>query len=63
MRFDSLTQGNLYATEYEDYFYEISRNSMTIVLDEAKRVHRFLRRLNISIRSYVFREAREDASF
>lgn len=36
---------------------------MTIILDESVRVHRFVRGLTLSIKSYVFKAVREGASF
>ncbi|WMV30284.1 hypothetical protein MTR67_023669 [Solanum verrucosum] len=63
MIFESLVQCNLSVTEYEARFYELSKHATTIVLDEAERVFQFVRRLTLFIRSYVFREAREMASF
>ncbi|WMV42109.1 hypothetical protein MTR67_035494 [Solanum verrucosum] len=44
-------------------FYELCRHTMTVVLDKAEKVHKFARQLTFSIRSYVFKEAREGASF
>ncbi|KAH0696026.1 hypothetical protein KY289_013508 [Solanum tuberosum] len=50
-------------TEYEARFYELSRHAIPIVPDEAERVYRFVRGFSFSVRSCVFRAAREGASF
>ncbi|WMV54354.1 hypothetical protein MTR67_047739, partial [Solanum verrucosum] len=63
LRFENLTQGSLSVIKYEVHFCELSRHAMTIVLDEAKRVHTFVRGLTFSVRSYVFRATREGDSF
>jgi len=58
-----LSQGSLFVAEYEAYFCELSRHAMNIVTDEVERVRRLVRGLNFSVRSYMFRAAREGASF
>ncbi|WMV45274.1 hypothetical protein MTR67_038659 [Solanum verrucosum] len=63
LSFESLDQGSLSVIEYEAFFCEIPRNVITIVLNEAERVHRFVRGMTFSVRSYVFRAARDGASF
>ncbi|KAH0742028.1 hypothetical protein KY290_035071 [Solanum tuberosum] len=63
LRFGDIRHGGLSVTEYEARFYEISKHSMTIVLYEAERVHKFARGLTFSTRSYVFRAAIERDSF
>lgn len=49
-------------TEYEAYFCQLSRHA-AMIINKGERVHRFMRGLNFSIRSYVFRAACEGASF
>ncbi|WMV18225.1 hypothetical protein MTR67_011610 [Solanum verrucosum] len=61
--FESLTQSSLYVTKYEARFCELSRHSMTIVPDDVERVRQSVRGLTFSVRSYMFRAAREGASF
>ncbi|WMV37264.1 hypothetical protein MTR67_030649, partial [Solanum verrucosum] len=61
--FESLVLGGLPVTEYEAHFCEISRHAMTIIQNEAERIFRFVRGLNFSIRSYVFKAAKEGTSF
>ncbi|WMV41362.1 hypothetical protein MTR67_034747 [Solanum verrucosum] len=63
LRFESLVQGSVFVTEYEARFCELSRHALTIVSDEAERVHRFMRGLNFSFKSCVFMATREGDSF
>ncbi|WMV08473.1 hypothetical protein MTR67_001858 [Solanum verrucosum] len=62
LRFEDLRNGSLSVTEYEARFCELSRHDMTIVPDEAG-VHMFVRWLNFTIMSYVFRAAIKGTSF
>ncbi|XP_069149117.1 uncharacterized protein [Solanum lycopersicum] len=63
LRFESLRQDGLSVTEYEAYFFQLSRHALAIIPNETERIHRFVRGLTFSIRSAVFRESREGASF
>lgn len=63
LRFEILVHGSLSMTEYEVHFCEISRHTLTIILDKAERVHWFVRVLTFFVKPYVFRVVRERASF
>ena len=63
LRFESLRQDGLSVTEYEARFFQLSRHALAIIPNETERIHRFVRGLTFSIRSAVFRESREGASF
>ena len=49
----------LVVKKYETRFRELFRHDITIVLDEAQRAHRFMRGLNFTILSYVFRVSKK----
>lgn len=50
-------------TKYETHFSQLSRHALAMIPNEKERACRFVRGLNFSIRSYVFRAAYEGASF
>lgn len=58
-----MTYENLSMTGYEAYFFELSRLTMTILLDEVEKIRKFVRRLTFSIMSCMFRVARERESY
>ncbi|XP_055824467.1 uncharacterized protein LOC129892996 [Solanum dulcamara] len=63
LRFENLRQEGLTVAEYETRFYQLSRHAMAVLPDETERIRRFVRGLNYTIRTAVFRPAREGASF
>ena len=63
LRFESLRQDGLSVTEYEAYFFQLSRHALAIIPNETERIRRFVRGLTFSIRSAVFRTSREETSF
>ncbi|WMV32524.1 hypothetical protein MTR67_025909, partial [Solanum verrucosum] len=58
-----LTEWDVFSFSFKDHLIPLSVHAMTIVPDEAKSVRRFVKGLTFSVRSYVFRAARERASF
>ncbi|XP_055827405.1 uncharacterized protein LOC129895689 [Solanum dulcamara] len=63
LRFENLRQEGLTVAEYETRFYQLSRHAVAVLPDETERIRRFVRGLNYTIRTAVFRPAREGASF
>ncbi|XP_069145629.1 uncharacterized protein [Solanum lycopersicum] len=63
LRFENLTRDGLPVTEYDACFSQFFRHALTIISDETKRIHKFMRRLTFSIRSAVFRTSRKGAFF
>ncbi|WMV56478.1 hypothetical protein MTR67_049863, partial [Solanum verrucosum] len=63
MRFESLVQGSMSVADYEARFCQLSRHASALISGEPERIHRFVRGLTPTIRSYVFRSSREGASF
>ncbi|WMV25055.1 hypothetical protein MTR67_018440 [Solanum verrucosum] len=63
LRFESMTKVGVSVSEYEAHFCELFRHVMTIVPDEVERVCSFVKGLNFSVSSYVFKVARESSSF
>ena len=63
MRFESLVQGSMSVADYEARFCQLSRHASSLITGEPERIHRFVRGLTPTIRSYVFRSSREGAPF
>ena len=63
LRFESLRQDGLSVTDYEARFCKLSRHALAIFPNETEWIRIFVRGLTFSIRSAVFRESREGASF
>ena len=62
MIFEDLRKGCLSVTEYEARFCELARHDITIFPNEVGRNHMFVRGLNFSIMSYMFRVVRKGVS-
>lgn len=62
-RLETLTLEGMTAAEYEAKFYQLSRLTLSLIPTEAKRVHRFVKILAFSFRSYVLRSSRKGSSF
>lgn len=63
LRFENFRKGVLTVMKYETQFYQLSRHSLAIILDEAERTPRFVRVLSYSIHLKVFKSSREGSSF
>ncbi|XP_049362754.1 uncharacterized protein LOC125827500 [Solanum verrucosum] len=63
VRFESLVQGSMSVADYEARFCQLSRHASALISGEPERIHRFVKGLTPTIRSYVFRSSREGASF